>query len=151
MSTRAHNADMLERRSTFLAEFCKRGNVSQSASVAGVSRKTAYAWREEDPEFAEQWEQALETAIDGLEAEAWRRGQEGYEEPVFHKGEVCGHITRYSDPLLTTLLKAHKPDKYRENIAATVEVDARIAGLLALLVPEGQTGPVIEPGSGSDP
>jgi hypothetical protein len=75
-----------------------------------------YVTREKDPEFAAAWEEALEEATDLLEEEARRRAHDGYEEPVYYKGTQCGVITRYSDQLMITLLKAHRPAKFRENI-----------------------------------
>lgn len=65
-------------------------------------------------DFAAQWDEAIETAIDALEHEARRRAVKGVDEPVFYQGNVCGVVTRYSDTLLIQLLKAHRPEKYRE-------------------------------------
>ena len=50
-----------------------------------------------------------------LEAEARRRAAIGVDEPVFYKGKVVGHIRKYSDNLLMFLLKAHWPEKFRDN------------------------------------
>ena len=52
----------------------------------------------------------LKTAEDEL----YRRSVEGFDKPVFHKGEICGSIREYSDTLLTLLLKANDPDKYAD-------------------------------------
>jgi len=78
-----------------------------------------YVWREEDPEFAKAWDDALDEAASTLENEAWRRATEGVEEPIVGRVErdrdgVVAHVRKYSDSLLTTLLKAHRPEKYRE-------------------------------------
>ena len=35
-------------------------------------------------------------------------------EPVFYKGAKCGAVQKYSDLLLIFLLKARRPDMYRE-------------------------------------
>jgi hypothetical protein len=52
-----------------------------------------------------------------LEFEARRRAVDGWLEPVFHKGEVIGHIHRYSDGLLLRLLAAHLPKRFgRERV-----------------------------------
>ena len=59
-----------------------------------------------------------------LEAEARRRAAIGVDEPVFYKGEVVGHIRKYSDTLLMFLLKAHWPEKFRENVS----IDQRVSG-----------------------
>ena len=59
-----------------------------------------------------------------LEAEARRRTAIGVDEPVFYQGQVVGHIRKYSDNLLMFLLKAHWPEKFRENVS----IDQRVSG-----------------------
>lgn len=102
-------------RPKFLAALAKTCNVTASARAAGVERQTAYAHRAQDADFAEQWEDALQQGIDHLETEAHRRAFEGVEEPVgWHQGVAGGTVRRYSDVLAIFLLKAHRPEKYRE-------------------------------------
>jgi transposase-like protein len=102
-------------RATFLRELRKRGNVSDAARKARIDRTTAYRWRDAEPEFAAAWDEAIEHAIDVMESEAYRRAVEGVDEPVFGRigkdqdGEV-GTIRKYSDALMNTLLKAHRPE-----------------------------------------
>ena len=57
--------------------------------------------------------------LQAAEDEAFRRAVEGTEEPVYHKGAICGHVRRYSDSLLTLLLKAGDPDKYADRSKVT--------------------------------
>ena len=94
-------------------------NVAEASRVAGISRRTAYAWRNKDsPEgeaFRERWDEALETAIELLELELRKRALKGRKEPVFFKGEKVSTIRKYSDVLGMFLLKAHRPDVYRDN------------------------------------
>lgn len=94
--------------------------MSHSSATIGISRRTAYDWRKRYADFAAEWDEAVETSVDELEAEARRRAFSGVEEPVFYKGEECGAIRKYSDKLLELLLKAHRPEKYRENIKLTI-------------------------------
>jgi hypothetical protein len=115
-------------RPVFLKELSNAGNVSAAALKAKVDRATAYAARDHKDKtepgarldaiaFARSWDNAMEVAIDALEAEARRRAVEGVDEPVgWYKGEAGGKVRRYSDTLLIVLLKAHRPEKYRENI-----------------------------------
>jgi hypothetical protein len=63
--------------------------------------------------------------VAALEDEARRRAYEGWEEPVWHKGVNCGTVRKFSDTLLIVLLKAHMPEKYRENIK--IDLNSRIA------------------------
>jgi hypothetical protein len=77
----------------FLASTC---NVTLACRAAGVDRTVAYDHKREMPDFAAAWEDAKEAAIEILEGEAWQRAR------------------KQSDTLMIFLLKAHKPEKYRE-------------------------------------
>lgn len=48
------------------------------------------------------------------EEEADRRAVDGVLEEVYHKGEICGYVRKYSDQMLALQLKAGNPDKYAE-------------------------------------
>jgi hypothetical protein len=102
------------RRATFLTALATSGNVAHAARAAKASRSRAYQLRAEDPDFAAEWTEALETATDALAAEARRRAIDGVEVPHFHQGRVAGTVRKYSDTLLMFLLRAHRPDLYRE-------------------------------------
>lgn len=105
----------------FLAVLREGGNVRLACDAAQIDRKTAYRRREANADFAAAWDGALEEAADLLEAEAWRRAYDGWDEPVYGRlsgkdageGEI-GVVRKYSDSLMQTLLKGHKPEKYRE-------------------------------------
>lgn len=95
-------------------------------------------------EFHEAWDAALEIGNDYLEKEAQRRAVDGYEEPVVHKGiqafvrdaqtgaleldengqPIPLTVRRYSDRLLEILLKARRPEKFRENM----KIEAHVTG-----------------------
>ncbi len=70
--------------------------VSHAASVAKVTRKTAYEHYKTYPDFAADWDDALAQGIEALEAAAFQRAQS------------------MSDTLTIFLLKAHKPEVYAE-------------------------------------
>ena len=118
-----------QRRAKFVKELAKSGNISAAARKAGVSRSHAYALRSMDIDFASEWTDALETAVDTLEAEARRRAVDGVDAPHFHQGNVAGTVKKYSDSLLMFLLKAHRPERYRERSAAadTPDLDEALA------------------------
>jgi|CXWL01.1.fsa_nt_gi hypothetical protein len=90
--------------------------VRAACLVAGYARRCVYRWRKIDPDFARRWASALTMAGDLLEEEADRRGRDGHDLPVFHRGEVCGTKRKYSDRLLLARLKAIRPEQYREKI-----------------------------------
>ena len=98
----------------FLAELARRGIVKDACRAAGIGRKTAYRRKSDDAVFAEAWKDALEDSADVMEREAFRRAVEGVERPVFQGGEKIGVVREYSDSLLTLMLKANRPNKYRE-------------------------------------
>ena len=109
-------------RSLFLEHLRKSANVSESARVAVISRATVHRWRQEDPDFAAAWDDAMEDATDTLEAEARRRALDGHEEYVVSMGQIVRDPEtglplkqrKYSDALTALLLKAHRPERYRE-------------------------------------
>lgn len=104
-------------RETFLAVLADTCNVSEAARKAGIGRSSAYEWREDDPTFAAAWDQAEQEAADKLEREAWRRAVEGTDKPVTFQGAITATYKEYSDRMLELLLKAHRPDKFKERVA----------------------------------
>jgi hypothetical protein len=124
-------------RARFLEVLRERGNVSAAAHAIGMSRTGVYDAKEADEAFSAAWDDAVETACDTLEAEAWRRGVEGVERPLTGFGKLVKDdngkvvtVRDYSDNLLLAQLKAHRPEKYRENInvtgTMTVELSSRM-------------------------
>ena len=97
-----------------LRETC---NITESARAAGIGRRTAYEWRDADKEFRASWDDAEQEAADKLEREAWRRAVEGTDKPVTFHGEITTTYKEYSDRMLELLLKAHRPEKYKERVA----------------------------------
>lgn len=69
---------------------------SKAARHSGHLLKTFQKWADEDENFKKDWTDAENTGTDFLEDVARKRAVKG------------------SDQLLTTLLKARRPDKYRE-------------------------------------
>lgn len=104
-----------QRRNKFLKALAEYGIVGTACKAAGIGRTMAFQWRQDDPVFASQWNEAVEQATEKLEREAWRRASEGWEKPVFQNGRQVGTVREYSNTLLIFLLKAQRPDRYREN------------------------------------
>lgn len=113
---------MKARQAAFLESFAQTGNIQVSIDKVGIKRQNHYLWLAQ-PDYAEAFRQATDAALDRIEAEAVRRGVEGVEEPVYYKGEVCGHIRKYSDMLLMFILNGRRPDVFRRN--ASVEVTGK--------------------------
>lgn len=90
------------------------GHVARAAQAARISRVTHYYWLKNDANYAKAWERVKALAAQGLVDAAIERAAHGVEEPVFYKGELCGTILKYSDTMLSLLLKGEFPDKYKE-------------------------------------
>lgn len=102
-----------EKREEFLASLRETCNVTQSAEQCGISRRYIYYLMDSDPEFEKLVEAAVKRGVSSLEDEARRRAT-GYDEDVYFKGRLAGKVRKYSDILLIFLLKAHKPEIYRD-------------------------------------
>lgn len=119
----------------FLAAYPTLGTVGGAAAAAGISRVTHWRWMTSDTEYAEAFAAAKDEFVEVLEVEARRRAADGTLEPVFFKGEQCGEIRKYSDTLMIFLLKANRPDKYRDEVRIITEseIDAELRRLEATL------------------
>ena len=114
-------------RDTFITHLAAGASITKAAEAAKVGRRTVYEWREADEAFAKLWDEALEAGIDLLEDEARRRAVEGVEKPVVAMGKIARNddgtvlkIREYSDTLLALMLKAKRPQQYRERLDANV-------------------------------
>lgn len=133
----------MEKRRIFLRHFALRGIILDGVSAARVSRSAVNAWRESEW-FEMLYQAAMDEAADRIEAEAYRRSVDGYDEPVVYQGQMAytvdenGErrlvtIKKYSDQLMALMLKGAKPDKYRDN--HKVEHTGNAGGVL--IVPGG--------------
>lgn len=86
-------------KAVFLARLAETGVVAAAARAAGISARHAYYERKRNETFAQAWADALEASVEDLEAHAHERARE-------------------SDSLLMFLLKAHRPEKYRDRTDA---------------------------------
>ena len=102
----------------FLAKFAELGNISQACrAMGGLTIRTVYHWKRNDPDFAKLFEEAKEISIILLEDEAFRRAVTGVRKPVYQGGKKVGEITEYSDTLLAILLRGALPNKYKTNVS----------------------------------
>lgn len=131
------------RKKLFLAELARHGILVRAARAASPRASSRYGAkqtfldeRDRDPEFAAQWQEAVEAAEASIEAEIYRRAQEGWDEPIFggrHKERIVGTVRKYSDRLLELRARAMLP-AYREthgiavNKRVTHELDAGLLG-----------------------
>lgn len=132
-----------EKDRIFLETLANAQSVAASCRVAGYERRRVYEWRDKDEEFAKAWADAEEAGTDKLEDEAKRRAEEGVARIILHEGKpvIIGYTadgdpclpedkdcarteilreSRHSDTLMIFLLKARRPEKYRERQDHTV-------------------------------
>lgn len=107
------------RRKKFLKEFASEGVLVHAAYVAGVAPETVYDWQQKDPAFKIACKNAKDLAIATMEVEARHRAVNGVTVKVLYDddGNEIGVERKKSDTMLIFLLKAAKPDKYRDNMS----------------------------------
>jgi hypothetical protein len=115
---------MTRAKVAFLEAFATHGNITAAALSAGIgSRHTIYRWQE-NPAFMAEFEAAERQATEALELEAYRRAVHGspYKRTSYWHGEPVGTDEKieYSDALLTLLLRARAPEKYRDKVDVNV-------------------------------
>lgn len=103
-------------REKFLSTFEYTGMVSEACRMIGIARSTAYLERQRNEEFAVAWADVEERATERLESEAFRRAHDGVSKMVVSAGQVLGQEQVYSDGLLQFLLKAKRPERYRDRV-----------------------------------
>ena len=99
----------------FLEALSSGFSVTHAANAAGVLRQRVYELRDADERFAAEWAAAFEAGTDVLRDEVRRRAVDGVEEPVFQRGELVGHVRKFSDVLLIFELKRRDPS-YRDTV-----------------------------------
>lgn len=98
----------------FLSHFVDTGRIGESARRTGISQVSYYNWLKTKPAFKQVMINIQPLVADMIEDEVKRRALEGVEEDIYHQGIIVGQKVNYSDSLITTLIKAHMPEKYRE-------------------------------------
>lgn len=141
------------KRSKFLASYRVLGNVSAAARHAGVSRTQHYEWMQ-DPKYVVLFNDAHEEACDLLEEQLRKSAMGQREEPVIWQGQlqyrvIVDHegnpfldekgkpkfvpltVLKQNDVANFFLLKAARPEKYRENVKHEITGDVNLIARLA--------------------
>lgn len=114
-------------RKKFLEALAAGWAVRHAASHSGVHFRRWYELREKDEAFATEWSEVFEQGTQALEDEARRRAVDGYHEDTHDgSGKLVRRVHRYDGSLLQTLLKARRPEVYRDNAPARLEVTAQV-------------------------
>lgn len=101
---------MTAKQRAFLAAFGKSGIIGEAARKAKIARQDHYNWIT-DPEYAAAFESAREESIELLEKSARNRAM---------------RTRKPSDLLTIFLMKAARPDKYRDNVRVEHSGDLRL-------------------------
>lgn len=120
------------RRTAFLAELAQSCNIGRALAAAGMSGSTAYQLRRRDPEFAAQWQAALEIGYERLETALLRRALEAAgaieiedaAEPVekMTVEQAIGFLNKHRTSIQLGHAKGRRPQA--REIATQPEVDA---------------------------
>ena len=132
---------LLDWMPAFLVALAKDPNVTAAAAAVRMNRQYVYEARETHPEFAKAWDDAIEQSVDILETEARRRAMHGVSRPVYQGGALVDHVQEYSDELAIFLLKAHRPEKFRERVDVRHQGGVRILDGLDDSDVDGQPSP----------
>ena len=121
----------LRKKKAFLQHLRDTGHVQNACTRIGISFQAMYKRRNNDPDLAEAWLDAIDEYEAGrlriLEAECERRALEGVLEPVFYQGETVGAVRKYSDSLLMFRMKKLDPS-YRETPQIDVSQSVHLNG-----------------------
>jgi hypothetical protein len=110
-----------EAASRFLVNYANTGRMADSAHAAGVTYQLVWLRRKENEQFARMVEEARQLFINGLERELYRRGVEGWLEPIVagKEPEIVTYVRKHSDKCLELLLRRHAPEHYSNKEVAT--------------------------------
>jgi hypothetical protein len=116
----------------YLAGFSVDCTLTAGCRADAVSPGTVYQWRETDVAFVMRENQLRAQLADSLETEAIRRGRDGWDRPIYQRGELVGAERIFSDTLLKMMLGALRPAKFREQLhvsGAVEQIVQQVAGL----------------------
>jgi len=109
-----------QEKEAYLRALARLWTPALALKAAGHTPSELAMWREHDAAFLVAERQCREGLTDQLEAEAVRRAFRGVRRPVYQGGLLAGYLTEYSDQLLIVLLKAMRPERYRERSEVSV-------------------------------
>lgn len=113
-------AEML---ATILNEICNTGVVGLACMTCGISLSHFRRLRGEHEELQAITDEAMALYHDRLRYTIHNKAVDGWDEPVFYKGEEVGTVHRFSEKLLELQAKRHMPE-YRDKS----QMDVNVAG-----------------------
>jgi hypothetical protein len=105
-----------KKQRAFLEALAITGKVNDSAYVVGYKNPSfLYKLRNEDEDFREAWDLALQDAGHSILDHAVTMARDGVVKEIRYRGAVIGHETQYSERLIMFLLKGLMPEKFANN------------------------------------
>jgi hypothetical protein len=101
------------RQAAFLAAYRKTASIAAAAQAAGIKPAQHYQWIAASAAYGEAFSAVQEAVTGRLQDKVVELAMDGWAEPVFYRGRVCGTIQHHSDRLLIFFLEAAKPEKWR--------------------------------------
>jgi hypothetical protein len=107
----------------FFAALSGCANITKACRM--VDMPMGYVWKNriERPDFAERYDEAMKKGLQALEDKALEYAFDGIPRGVYYQGNKVGEEKEPSERLIEFVLKANKPEKYREN-ATTFNIGA---------------------------
>lgn len=123
----------------FLVNYMQHGVLSTTARKSSVHMQSHREWLETSSAYREAFEKCHNAFIDKLREAAYSRAVDGWQEPVFFRGEQCGEITKFDNTLLMRLLESHD-DTFVKKAHTKQEVEATHK-LVVVLEGDSDEGP----------
>lgn len=108
----------------FLAAWAEIPTIRGASKKAGLATPQHYEWMKNSPEYAETFNEARRELVAALEHEAFRRGVEGWDEPVYQGGVQVGTVRKFDSSFVKMLLQANDPrycDRHNHNVSGEIK------------------------------
>ena len=94
----------------FLAAYGVHGEVKAAAKACGVSRQSHYLWMNHDDEYRAKFRGLRYAVCQMIEDSLAERLAFGWDEAVYHGGELVGYKKRFDNANAISYLDRHSPD-----------------------------------------
>jgi hypothetical protein len=118
----------------FLLNLVEHGTIKHAATASGKHPAYASFVLNKDVRLRAAVDEIRFSWVSEIEASGFQRARDGWLEPVFHEGQVCGHKRRYSDALTIFMLKMWDRRRYLPELkGSSGGSEDRVADLQTLI------------------
>lgn len=123
---------------TFLKAYANSGSISAACMATGISKRTLAKYRANNPDFDDEVLK-IKCAVGGaLESSLIERAIDGWDEPIYYRGELVGVQRRFDNALGWNLLQKLNPEEYgpaakdvsNEAIEMAIAIQNAVKGML---------------------